>query len=454
MSIVYSVLNNDEYKQKKITAKTIFIDTIQQNTEIEVFRIYRKNSIRITKRTKINKNGFICPKFLREINVLKYLSNPPKHMRSHPGRKHVIRILDVYVDNGYLYFDMNVADGTLIDIQKKINIDILREKILIDISKALQYIHDMGFNHYDLSHKNIAYTESKLRKINFVLIDFGNAVHKERPMTIELSTCYAMSMEMIEATILLQDYQKSIENNDNNENEKKIKFIRKKLVHRKSDIWSIGSLSYYLHTYNLYAECDNFYENQYNILKNKSLEDFYLDGNSEIVEKTRYILNNNVDNRPITYFCKTSSKDQVLAICEEKIHDNNTKTTTQLKKNKLYMHNIIYDAIIENMSKINNKNFIVNNLDQQSYDDLYIHSYIIENKVKNIIVNKFNVKPVVVKIIVLWLVSHIFVNHVWTLDNIILYLTKMIGFNNEDHNDIITNISIEICNMVNWNFET
>jgi serine/threonine protein kinase len=266
--------------------KTIFLETMQINKEIEVFRIYRKNSIRITKRTKINKYGLVSPKFLREINVLKNLSKPPKHLRSHPGRKHVIKILDVYEDGGYLYFDMNMADGNLNDLKTKINVFLIKEKILMENSLALQYIHEMGFNHYDLSHNNIAYIEYKPKMFQFILIDFGNVVHKERPLTIELSTFYTMSIEMIEASIILLEFDDMIKNNAEINNEY-IKDIRSRLIHRKSDIWSIASLSYYLHTCDLYVEnnknnIDEQYTNLIN-LDNKTKKINLKFGNKEII---------------------------------------------------------------------------------------------------------------------------------------------------------------------------
>jgi serine/threonine protein kinase len=162
-------------------------ELVHSNHSIEVFSIFRNNTRRITKRTKIFDNGFVSPQFLRELSFLKRIQNPPERLKHHPGRNNIIKMLDVYIKDDYLNIDIEQADGTLCALKNTHNIYAMKEKILSDISNGLQYLHELGINHGDLSLKNIMYFDDNYHNDNddntdtvtvtprFVIIDFGNA---------------------------------------------------------------------------------------------------------------------------------------------------------------------------------------------------------------------------------------------------------------------------------------
>jgi hypothetical protein len=211
------------------------------------------------------------------------------------------------------------------------------------------------------------------------------------------------------------------------------------LIHRKSDIWSIASLSYYLHTCDLYVEnnknnIDEQYTNLIN-LDNKTKKIDLKFGNKEIISKTHIMINNNVDIRPITYFSKIYNYPKSIHV------DNYTLDSTY------YFYDLLCYSIIKDIKAISSKNFMINNLDQQTYDDLILTCYKIEIKIKN----KIKIKIMFLRTIILWLVSHIFMSNVWLIENICLYMNKILKI--YTNNDNVNKMSTEICNMIGWNFE-
>jgi len=102
-------------------------------------------------------------KFIKEAQTIAVLNNP-----------HIIRIHDVFEENGTAYYVMEYhGGGTLADLVKES--DGLPERQAVhyirQIADALQYIHERSMNHLDVKPGNVLLDE----KGNAVLIDFGLA---------------------------------------------------------------------------------------------------------------------------------------------------------------------------------------------------------------------------------------------------------------------------------------
>lgn len=387
---------------------TKYIELFQINNDIEVYRILKNGKIVVTKRCKIGINGYVNPIFLREINILKCLSNPPEHLANHEGRHNIIKLLDVYEKDDYLHFDMENAIGNLMDLGKLIDLSLVKDKILMDISDGLQYVHEFGLNHLDLGFKNIVFIgDVKTLNLKFLLIDFGNAVHINRMHTYHTSTYYTMAYELV-----LMSKFKNFE----------------MFHHRKPDIWSLGLLAYILYTDNTLTDgesLDSQYERLNNILTNPhnpqnteihtSLT-ACISGKTiniidkEIINKTNLMLIIDPNYRPVVYFSKI----------------RRTKSQSQL---------------------------------QCKYDMKTINEHL--NKLTSTIESSnFNMVDFQFKTIISWLMDHIYSNHVETLPNIIQYITTSINNNNFNFGNTYENkyqnlktMCQSILNCIDYNFE-
>jgi serine/threonine protein kinase len=468
----------------------LYLEPLQIGELTEVFKIFKNGRICVTKRSKINNNGFINPRFLREINILKRLSDPPEHLITHPGRLHVIKLLDIYTQSNYLHYDMELIDGTINDLNNKIDLYMIKEQILIDISNALQYIHEIGFNHCDLSNNNIGYcklsniTNLDTKVFKFVLIDFGNSMHYDRPLTLEIGTIYTLPPEIILAIYILNYI-----NNQPRKIDQYVQILRKLIIHKKSDIWSLGAISYYLHSFKTYTSSKTL-ESQYIELKTLKPDFTKIKGHKEILSKTSIILCTDHMNRPVTYFspiyrickpmickqmickpmiCKPTICKQMICkpmickptickqtICKPMIYKSMRKKHVIKKISNNYG---LYENIITHMSKYNNMIFMINRLDAKSSDNLLYHCYQIDKSMIDYITNKINIGVNlslleiirITRIVLLWLVSHLYMNNVWKIDHIIRYMSKM--YNNHVTNNMIINIAFTILQTIEWNFE-
>lgn len=119
----------------------------------------------------------------------------------------------------------------------------------------------------------------------------------------------------------------------------------------------------------------------------------------------------------------------------------------------------LYENIITHMSKYNNMIFMINRLDAKSSDNLLYHCYQIDKSMIDYITNKINIGVNlslleiirITRIVLLWLVSHLYMNNVWKIDHIIRYMSKM--YNNHVTNNMIINIAFTILQTIEWNFE-
>lgn len=513
---------NDEIKQ----FETMYLTTLQIGEKVDLYKIFRNGRVCVTKRSKIGDDGFVCPRFLREICVMKLLSNPPKALESHPGRNNVVRMLDIYSENGYLHYDMEIADGNLIDLKLKLNPFMIKEQILIDVSNGLQYLHELGFNHCDLSHSNIAYFDNTLtdahtlmnsdwdakssRMFRFAIIDFGNSVHKNRPMTVEVSTCYTMSLEMIDAVMDLDKIDKILKTYPHTVAEPaqfnstvpyippdittfvetQTQKLRDTMVHKKSDIWSIGALSYYLHSFNHYVDADTIAQQRDMILKRSSDNLENLQGHQEFVSKTRMMLISDHKIRPVVYFSHhrklLTQNSQFLGLSDtncyssKQSHDPSIKNQDQIlhdhnhcyKEKQSYkysLYRVIIQNIIDTMAVKNKKIFLLNIVDRRTMNDLTVHCFDIENKIiQNVICQiKKDIRDRLIKIsivngvravrmIILWLISHLYINTVWSICDIVNYMEETYIMPNTNENvlkKIVVRISMMILEALSWNLE-
>ena len=424
--------------------KSFCLSVLQVGDDIELYQILKNGKLCVTKRTKIGMNGFVCPKFLREINILKILNNPPEYLKDHPGRNHIIKLLDVYSLNDYLHFDMEYAEGTLFELKNDLNINLLKEKILIDISNAVQYIHILGFNHCDISLSNIMYSRDKNTKntlsFRFILIDFGNAVHKSRLLTIEEPTYCTTSIELIDIITKLNKIKHMILHNPNkclNKIKNNIAFINGNFHHRKSDVWSLGALSYYLHYFDHYADQNNLEQQKCMILQcEEKLHDMITlsdIGHTEIIAKTQMMLIADHKIRPVLYFCTNPQLQN--QICDQRSHEINSKLEIyDIDDVKLYILSI--KELLSSISKNTNRAHLINFVNDDVLDEIASMCYVIESKCikrflkimeqeSKIVFNDVScISDIihVIRLLLVWLITHIFMNDVWNLSEVVVFL--------------------------------
>src|SRR5579872_3087070 len=171
----------------------IYLKAIKFSEDVEVYTVLKDGKLCITKRAKIFKNGFVCPRFLREASIISYLMKPPEYLACHEGKQHIVKLISIHTDNEYIYINMECASDVLTNMMTN-NVNYVydnKEQILVDVSKGLEYIHEMGYNHGDISVNNIALIKNNIDS-KYVLIDFGNSYHKDRYHTLELSTFCTM----------------------------------------------------------------------------------------------------------------------------------------------------------------------------------------------------------------------------------------------------------------------
>jgi serine/threonine protein kinase len=426
---------------------TKYLHAIQTGFCVELYTVIKNNAMIVTKRSKILENGFVCPRFLREIMILKKLTHPPKNLANHPGREHVIKLLDVYVEDQYLHFDMECADGTLRGLLDTHDVYKIKEQILIDISMGLQYVHAMGINHGDLSTGNIVYFEQDNGLPKFVLIDFGNSYYPDRPFTLELSTHNTIPREIITAHKIIRNFEQSIEKIDT----LRVQFpdveknIMAHMVHKKSDIWSLGALSYYLHTYGFYAD-GNSLETQERCIDERNVEYISFPGNKEFTVKTRMMVIGDYSFRPVTYYGTVYGNER-NEIKNEKISSID---------NKIY-HAAI-EALIESMAVTHKKYYFLNVVDQKMKDMISRQAYDIEMAIIRKIMTRMDHGNVglygisrsniilITRVLIIWIISHQYMNHVWPTQDVIGYVKKqyMVNGNLDNMYNVIKNISLLI----------
>jgi serine/threonine protein kinase len=463
----------------------IYLNSLQIGERVELYTIIRGKKVCVTKRSKIEVGGFVCPRFLREISILKALMNPPLRLVNHPGRKNIIQLLGVYTEGNYLCFDMERADGTIDDLVKTFDLTIVREQILIDVSNALQYIHEMGFNHNDLSIANIAYIDcedsivdsvesSTYNMMKFVLLDFGNTYHKSRPLTIAASTLYTIPLENVKAIKIVKKIDHYVrlykgKNTTPAEINALMENLRTLVIHKKSDIWSLGVLSFYLYNFKFYDVSTTIDEHEHNLME-KELENTEdiddnksaLKGHKNFLSKTQIMLIGDNKIRPIVYFSKhVDKKDKKIK------RESEIKLEVRLKKKDIYfdLRKRIVECIFNDMTKISGRKFMSESTDLKTFNDIAEHSKYIEEKIINNVVmclrslsqirkRCYMVNLIcVIRVVIIWLVTHLYTNDVWSFKNIVTYLSNHYIKPATNVSYIIKCVAFKILEAVDWNLE-
>jgi hypothetical protein len=465
-SLTISV-NSPKTSLRSIMSEILYLKQLQIGEQVELYTILKNNKQYVTKRTKIGNNGFVCPRFLREIAYLQKIKNPPKYLENHPGYQHVIKIEEVFIEDDYLHFNLEVGDGNLRDFCKLYDLNMFKEKILIDISYGLQYLHDLDLNHQDISFNNIVYFNTLNGIPKFCLIDLGNSVHKNRPLSMEISTICTMSFEFAKFTTILSNIEKIIvERNFTKPNEeyiiKGIEFIRKNFIHRKSDIWSIGALSYLLHNYEDYSKGDTLEKHLQYLNEKNSVGINIENGNPEFISKTELMLSNNQNKRPIMYYSKNLNDNNY-----DDNNDNCDNNDNKINDADYKLYHVIITNIIETVALMNKKKFFINFIDKSTKSSIINQCYKIEKNIINDILtdikNKYYLKKecsivnilCVIRVIIVWLVSHMYMKCVWSFNEISTYISRnhMINKNRIELYDLLKKLSITILQKINWNLD-
>lgn len=465
----HDIDNYDLNSINNSTDKLFYLSALQVGDDIELYQTLKNGKLCVTKRTKIGINGFVCPKFLREINTLKVLNNPPEYLKDHPGKNHIIKLLDVYSLNNYLHFDMEYLEGTLFELKNDLNINLLKEKILIDISNAVQYIHILGFNHCDISLSNIMYSRVKnTLSFKFILIDFGNAVHKSRLLTIEEPTYYTASVEIIDIITKLNKIKYMISYNPIkylNKIKNDLIFINENFHHRKSDVWSLGALSYYLHYFDHYVDQNNLEQQKCMILnREEKLHDMITlsnVGHTEIIAKTQMMLIADHNVRPVLYFCTNPQ-------LRNQSHEINSKLEMyNIDDMNLYILSI--KKLLSSISKNTNRAHLIYFVNDDVLNEIASMCYVIESRyikrflkimkqeIKMIFNDASRINDVihVIRLLLLWLITHIFMNDVWNLSEIVVLLSELKFVHDTNKYNIrrfVENMCINICKLIDWQF--
>ena len=269
-----------------------------------------------------------------EINILKIMKC-----------KHSVEFIEYIEEDDYIYIVMELCDGDLNYLLKKMNkkIDIITiVKIIIQLNEVIKLMHEKKIEHRDLTPENI-------------LIKFKD----EEDFDIKL-TGYAFS----------KPYQ-----SDSNS---RIGGVYKNEGNSKSDLWSIGLILYYLYFNNLpFNNIIDFSDLNKNVNLNKTNFDLLDDllckllnenpnerinwdnyfihpfVNLQIIEIYIYLEKDNtnikiLDNK---YFKYEQLKDSYLYIDEEKVNFN-TNFNFQKGKHKIV---ILFNNIINNCDSMFNE---------------------------------------------------------------------------------------------------
>ena len=114
-------------------------------------------------------------KFIKEAKTIASLDNP-----------HIIRIHDVFEENGTAYYVMEYLEGG--DLKSRVHAQGLPEgealQIIRQIGEALNYIHRRNILHLDIKPSNILFREDETA----VLIDFGISKHYDEKDGSETSS--------------------------------------------------------------------------------------------------------------------------------------------------------------------------------------------------------------------------------------------------------------------------
>ncbi|SFB32644.1 Protein kinase domain-containing protein [Acetitomaculum ruminis DSM 5522] len=167
-------LINDIYLYKGENKEVFFIDGnkgfLNKSRESEVYKAFNKktNEEFIAKIiTRISPDIFT--KDLKNyLNVIAFLKENSRSTKSNLLPLVDSGIINIKKSRFFIEIYPYCKEGSLANFQEKIPVEVLKEKFIPDINKALKEIHDNNFLHRDLKPENIYYY-----KDSYVLGDFG-----------------------------------------------------------------------------------------------------------------------------------------------------------------------------------------------------------------------------------------------------------------------------------------
>ena len=140
--------------ERKVAIKEFFMkDLCNRDESTSHVSVGSTGSVELVERFKA--------KFLKEARNIARLNHP-----------NIVRIIDVFEENGTAYYVMEYADGgSLADLVKKSGSlsETVARRYILQVADALGYIHQQKMNHLDIKPANIMINE----KDEAVLIDFG-----------------------------------------------------------------------------------------------------------------------------------------------------------------------------------------------------------------------------------------------------------------------------------------
>ena len=154
---------------RKVAIKEFFMKDLCNRDEITSYVSVGSNgSFEMVERFKA--------KFLKEAHRMQNLKHP-----------NIVGVLDVFEENGTAYYVMEYAEGgSLADMLKRSGS--LSENVavnyILQIARALQYIHNLELNHLDIKPANIVLTAQNKP----MLIDFGLSKHYDPNTGSQTST--------------------------------------------------------------------------------------------------------------------------------------------------------------------------------------------------------------------------------------------------------------------------
>ena len=146
-------------------------------------------------------------KVLRELNTLKKVDHP-----------NIVKMEAVDYDSSGIYLFLENCGKNLLhyDISKIDKISVMH-----DLTNAVNYLHEMGFYHGDISMANIMIDVINGKQV-CKLIDFGNSSKSERQTNVSLPTLYVAPLEILSDSQIVNPI--------------------------KLDAWAIGVVCYYIIT--------------------------------------------------------------------------------------------------------------------------------------------------------------------------------------------------------------
>jgi len=181
-----------------------------------------------------------------------------------------------------------------------------------------------------------------------------------------------------------------------------IKRLENTLCDKKSDIWSLGSLSHFLNTGSFYCS-------------DKDIDPMTGTGIAE------QMLITDCSKRPIVYFGEVG--DGKVGEAEVGRHNTTSLCADDCKD--------WIDVIVESVAKVNGRQFIVNMIDHDVKRVFYQHCCDEEKQMIDKVIGKINMLEFmfsdihhIIRVVLIWTVAHLYFTDVWPTECILTYTSS------------------------------